>query len=465
YGDIIKGTDMIDSVAFKDIKGKLEKVLKKNSNGTTTPEDWWKKNKKYVWHAMLCGYKKTGYMPDPYGSICIEPDTDETPQFLRWMIEWAKIFCNEKRSKRTYILNHCKDSMDNNKNHAKLTDTYECKTAVEDYLQRSRNINDKWTGLSEKFNRSKKTLPNAYRKYSPEKYLKSKCGDCDCKYQDLQDIVDADKDVKITDDVIEKIIDQAKNDKEQTPWSWVYPSSWPTWKINGLPKWTMDGSISIKWPTFEWPKIDWEQPVSKIIDSVMNISDIISHIVKNTKIIPTEKYKPQPDSSNKKNEPNVDINSKQHNQSFQLYERPEIIVPTIGAVAATILGIMLYKWRSPLRSKVHIDDMFRVLEMPQNDYNIPDKISSNRYVPYGKYKGKTYLYVEGEETDDYIGNISSSDITSSSESEYEEMDINDIYPYKSPKYKTLIEVVLKPSTNNNVQDTYTDDVKNNSDIP
>ncbi|KYN92918.1 putative EMP1-like protein, partial [Plasmodium gaboni] len=53
----------------------------------------------------------------------------------------------------------------------------------------------------------------------------------------------------------------------------------------------------------------------------------------------------------------------------------------------------------------------------------------------------------------------------SSESEYEEVDINDIYPYKSPKYKTLIEVVLKPSTNNNVQDTYTDDVKYNSDTP
>ncbi|KYN92917.1 putative EMP1-like protein, partial [Plasmodium gaboni] len=75
---------------------------------------------------------------------------------------------------------------------------------------------------------------------------------------------------------------------------------------------------------------------------------------------------------------------------------------------------------------------------------------------YSKYKGKTYIYVEGEETDDYIGNISSSDITSSSESEYEEIDINDIYPYKSPKYKTLIEVVLKPSTNSNVRDIHDD---------
>ncbi|SCQ12840.1 erythrocyte membrane protein 1, PfEMP1, putative [Plasmodium gaboni] len=98
---------------------------------------------------------------------------------------------------------------------------------------------------------------------------------------------------------------------------------------------------------------------------------------------------------------------------------------------------------------------------------MPTQTSTNRYVPYrnAQYKGKTYIYMEGDEPDDYLRYISSSGLTSSSESEFEEMDINDIYGYISPKYKTLIEVVLKPSTNNNVQDTYTDDVKNNSDIP
>ncbi|SOV20119.1 erythrocyte membrane protein 1 (PfEMP1)-like, putative [Plasmodium sp. gorilla clade G2] len=96
--------------------------------------------------------------------------------------------------------------------------------------------------------------------------------------------------------------------------------------------------------------------------------------------------------------------------------------------------------------------LFRVIDIPQNDYSIPTNESSNRYVPYGKYKGKTYIYVEGEEPDDYLRDISSSDITSS-ESEYEEIDINDIYPYKSPKYKTLIEVVLKPSSKTTYDDT------------
>ncbi|SOV20280.1 erythrocyte membrane protein 1, PfEMP1, putative [Plasmodium sp. gorilla clade G2] len=98
-------------------------------------------------------------------------------------------------------------------------------------------------------------------------------------------------------------------------------------------------------------------------------------------------------------------------------------------------------------------DIFRVLEIPQNDEAMPTKTSTNRYVPYSRYKGKTYIYVEGEETDDYVRDISSSDITSSSESEYEEIDINDIYGYKSPKYKTLIEVVLKPSSKTTYDDT------------
>ncbi|ETW56742.1 hypothetical protein PFUGPA_01208 [Plasmodium falciparum Palo Alto/Uganda] len=41
---------------------------------------------------------------------------------------------------------------------------------------------------------------------------------------------------------------------------------------------------------------------------------------------------------------------------------------------------------------------------------------------------------------------------SSTISEYEEFDINDIYPYKSPKYKTLIEVDISDTTTNKPTD-------------
>ncbi|ETW51256.1 hypothetical protein PFMALIP_00664, partial [Plasmodium falciparum MaliPS096_E11] len=122
------------------------------------------------------------------------------------------------------------------------------------------------------------------------------------------------------------------------------------------------------------------------------------------------------------------------------------------------------------------NNLFRVIDIPQNDYGIPHKTSINRYVPYSSnlYKEKTYIYIEGEETDDYsyVRVISSSDITSSSEGEYEEMDINDIYPYKSPTYKTLIEVVLKPSIKNeeahnteDAQDILIENMEDTNDTP
>ncbi|ETW39333.1 acidic terminal segment protein [Plasmodium falciparum NF135/5.C10] len=80
---------------------------------------------------------------------------------------------------------------------------------------------------------------------------------------------------------------------------------------------------------------------------------------------------------------------------------------------------------------------------------MPTLKSKNRYIPYrsGQYKGKTYIYMEGDtsgDEDKYMFLSDTTDITSS-ESEYEELDINDIYVSGSPKYKTLIEVVLETS--------------------
>ncbi|KOB63276.1 hypothetical protein PFHG_05033 [Plasmodium falciparum HB3] len=63
-----------------------------------------------------------------------------------------------------------------------------------------------------------------------------------------------------------------------------------------------------------------------------------------------------------------------------------------------------------------------ILEIPKGNYDIPKTKSSNRYIPYCSrskrwletatiYKGKTYIYVEGDQSDDYsyIGDISLSD--------------------------------------------------------
>ncbi|SOV21918.1 erythrocyte membrane protein 1, PfEMP1, putative [Plasmodium sp. DRC-Itaito] len=130
----------------------------------------------------------------------------------------------------------------------------------------------------------------------------------------------------------------------------------------------------------------------------------------------------------------------------------ETVVSSISPVGISIaLGSIALLYYLKKKPKIPTTKLFRVIDIPQNDYSIPTNKSSNRYVPYksDRYAGRTYIYVEGDEPDDYIGDISSSDIASSSESEVEEMDINDIYPYKSPKYKTLIEVVLKPTKRHN----------------
>ncbi|KOB84778.1 hypothetical protein PFDG_00096, partial [Plasmodium falciparum Dd2] len=95
-------------------------------------------------------------------------------------------------------------------------------------------------------------------------------------------------------------------------------------------------------------------------------------------------------------------------------------------------------------------DLLRVLDIHKGDYGMPTLESKNRYIPYrsGPYKGKTYLYVEGDTDEDKYAFMSDTTDVTSSESEYEELDINDIYVPGSPKYKTLIEVVLEPSKSN-----------------
>ncbi|ETW44888.1 hypothetical protein PFNF135_00812, partial [Plasmodium falciparum NF135/5.C10] len=100
------------------------------------------------------------------------------------------------------------------------------------------------------------------------------------------------------------------------------------------------------------------------------------------------------------------------------------------------------------KTKASVGNLFQILQIPKSDYDIPTLKSSNRYIPYAsdRYKGKTYIYMEGDSSGEekYAFMSDTTDVTSS-ESEYEELDINDIYVPGSPKYKTLIEVVLEPS--------------------
>ncbi|ETW50189.1 hypothetical protein PFMALIP_01733, partial [Plasmodium falciparum MaliPS096_E11] len=131
---------------------------------------------------------------------------------------------------------------------------------------------------------------------------------------------------------------------------------------------------------------------------------------------------------------------------------------TVGIGFATFTYFFLKK-----KTKSSVGNLFQILQIPKSDYDIPTKLSPNRYIPYtsGKYRGKRYIYLEGDSGTDSGYTDHYSDITSS-ESEYEEMDINDIYVPGSPKYKTLIEVVLEPSKRDTQNDIHNDIP---SDIP
>ncbi|CAD50872.1 erythrocyte membrane protein 1 [Plasmodium falciparum NF54] len=134
---------------------------------------------------------------------------------------------------------------------------------------------------------------------------------------------------------------------------------------------------------------------------------------------------------------------------------------TVGIGFATFTYFFLKK-----KTKSSVGNLFQILQIPKGDYDIPTLKSSNRYIPYAseRYKGKTYIYMEGDSSGDekYAFMSDTTDVTSS-ESEYEEMDINDIYAPRAPKYKTLIEVILEPSKRDTQNDIPSGDI--NSDIP
>ncbi|KNG74265.1 erythrocyte membrane protein 1 [Plasmodium falciparum IGH-CR14] len=136
-----------------------------------------------------------------------------------------------------------------------------------------------------------------------------------------------------------------------------------------------------------------------------------------------------------------------------LADHPAVIPALVTSTLAWSVGIgfaaFTYFYLKK-KTKASVGNLFQILQIPKSDYDIPTKLSPNRYIPYtsGKYRGKRYIYLEGDSGTDSGYTDHYSDITSSSESEYEEMDINDIYVPGSPKYKTLIEVVLEPSGNN-----------------
>ncbi|SOV12548.1 erythrocyte membrane protein 1, PfEMP1, putative [Plasmodium gaboni] len=449
YGDIIKGTDMMDTTT-KKIKGILENLLKNarsSANSISTSiepkdvNDWWEKNKKHIWHAMLCGYKKAG------GTLtindCNVPDEDKTNQFLRWLEEWAEIFCKEKKKEAEDVISKCLNKIQDDKSIEHIIH-HSCKNKLMVYKNWYLIRNQQWEGLKKayvsRFTKHLLTLKKDMTQTNAEDYVKSKCSECDCNYKDLQEVYNiSDK----PQELFKKLVLKAKIDS-------IHPKDTPFYKFFTL---RGDG------PDIAKKALDNAKDIiSKVteygVQSAKNVLNDLKEIIDKIKSSDSSKSpaepSPAPATPPSPRSPLTPPGT-QHDEPFN----SDILSSTLPLGISFALGSIALLFYIKKKPVLRPTKLFRVIDIPQNDYGMPDETSTNRYVPYGKYKGKTYIYVERDDSEDdkYMFTSDTTDVTSS-ESEYEEMDINDIYPYKSPKYKTLIEVVLTPSTNNNVRNIH-----------
>ncbi|CAG25175.1 erythrocyte membrane protein 1 [Plasmodium falciparum NF54] len=431
YSDIVKGTDMMNDL--KKLNKELNTLLKETEKGDISVDrkTWWDDNKNVVWNAMLCGYKTENENQQLNSSWCNVPDDDNIDQFLRWLTEWAQQYCKEKLIKAHIINTKCKDIVEGRKHKSMVDITdVECKRLFIDYEEWFRYRYNQWKGLSEKYIKIKKSKNSGVNIPSEEcaaSYVTKHCNGCICNLRDMEDIH---KNINNQNELMKEMINIIKFDTDQ----------YRTQLQN------ISNSMEINPKSVKTAVDTTKDIVSYGLAGTMGVAAIGlqagDFLGKKIQDLYNEFMKPV--------EKKLDTSSK----NLNIYEDPNIMVPAGIGVALT-LGLLLFKMRRKAKRQV---DMIRILQMSQNEYGIPTTKSPNKYVPYGsqRYKGKTYLYVEGDTDEEkYMFMSDTTDITSS-ESEYEEMDINDIYVPGSPKYKTLIEVVLEPSKRDTQNDIPSD---------
>ncbi|ETW58050.1 hypothetical protein PFMC_06053, partial [Plasmodium falciparum CAMP/Malaysia] len=402
-GNIIKGDDIIGNV----ISVQLNKLINGNKKINTSTL-WWEANKEKIWNAMMCYYtgdEKTATSCPSHGNI------DKEDQFLLWFQEWGENFCARQKELYEQVKIQC------GKATCKSDGTIEdkCKIACKNY---SNFI----SGKQNVYELLKRQYDNNYKKNNTggreaHNYLKITCkdGKCDCIFQNF-----------------------IKNQKWEKPYE------------------TLDDNLKSKCQCIKKErtcsekihKLEDEEIKEDAVQPQTPPDETQSDATKPEEITPKRDEVPP-----KRDE----VPPKPELPSLPEYDPTnDILKSTIPVGIALALGSIAFlfikkKPKSPV-------DLIRVLDIHKGDYGTPTPKSSNKYIPYvsDTYKGKTYLYVEGDTDEEkYMFMSDTTDITSS-ESEYEEMDINDIYVPGSPKYKTLIEVVLEPSKRDTQNDIPSD---------
>ncbi|CDO63860.1 erythrocyte membrane protein 1, EMP1 [Plasmodium reichenowi] len=486
-GDIIRGRDMWDldageqktqgklKTVFSTIHNSLDGVKDKYTDTNNYLElraDWWEANRDQVWNAMQC------QTSPPITTNCDKEPTpidDHIPQRLRWMTEWAEWYCKEQSRAYDTLRKACEEcksgicsSEGGGSEHNKEL-CEKCTTACKAYEEKIKQWETQWTAISTKYK---------------ELYEKAKGGTTATTSGTSTN--DKDKDVV---DFLSKLHKQnSGNSIYESAAGYVHQEA----HISECQKQKLFcGEESVTNYAFRKKPHDHvkaceceknnvpppppAQAVEEVVEEVVQVEepgpgadgggDTAATTPK--EVVP-EKKKQTPRRSQSRSR------GRRNPESQQPYISKSLFDAMLSNTLAWSIGIGitgLSYWALLKRKPKPPVDLFSVLDVPKGEYEIPTKLSSNRYVPYrsAQYRGKRYIYIEGDSGTDSGYTDHYSDITSSSESEYEELDINDIYIPGSPKYKTLIEVVLEPSkrdTQNDIQNDIPSDTPNTpSDIP
>ncbi|SOV74850.1 erythrocyte membrane protein 1, PfEMP1, putative [Plasmodium sp. gorilla clade G3] len=436
-------------------------------NGGNDPEDWWEIVGPDVWKGMLCALshhisdederdKLTEKKEYQYECVSLSEGTVTKlcdfacmPQFLRWMVEWADEFCQIQKKKYEAVKEKCDGCSEE-----KCDNCNDCKAKCQDYCKYVNCKKQEWEKQENKYKPIYNNKDNAERStLSPRdkeaaKYIEKLTQDGDTygnagmyvkEKGYIQDCNDSQQcnfnnngngDNYAFEDYPKEYKQKCTCQKSQDETPSAPPgedgspgSEQPKGEEEGSreqePKEDQDNE---KGPSSEKPEeeedVDQEDggPPTKDNDSNDQVDG-------ETSPEPAPPGGPSRDNGRSlpPQQPKSNIDVLKYGLSIH-----------VGLLLASIV-FYFYLKKKP-KKKPSTRPLYRVVYLPE-------KVSKK----YDPHVGKRYIYVEG------AGDTTDTTTTSDSDtcSEYEE-----IYPYISPKYKTLIEVILEPTKRKNTCHTH-----------
>ncbi|ETW15610.1 hypothetical protein PFFVO_05477, partial [Plasmodium falciparum Vietnam Oak-Knoll (FVO)] len=173
YRDICLGTDISSDSNIKGISQKVNDILNsqygKTHEQNITPKTWWEKNKNDIWQGILCALPHSDQLKNKAEYKTPPEEFAQTPQFLRWMIEWGEEFCRERKKLEDNVKTECNRTNSSDVCKPESSCKSACK-AYEDYVNKKKNEFNK---QNNKFVRNANE-PNADQEYNDYKLKEGK---------------------------------------------------------------------------------------------------------------------------------------------------------------------------------------------------------------------------------------------------------------------------------------------------